>query len=182
MSARDDLTRATEEAKAQVEAARAALAASREARSGGRAKNAREAERQLSALRGAVVDDVRALRGRLGALDPAARRGATTTAVVGAGALATLVGSGLAVRGQVRRRIAQRGVQQQAVAIARALAGSTLDAPRSPSGRSRRGRGTLITLLAVGAAAAGAAAFQQRRGAPVDDDDLWLPERGPGPA
>jgi ATP-dependent exoDNAse (exonuclease V) alpha subunit len=179
MSARDDLARATEEAKAQVDAARAALTASRDARSGGRAKNAREAERQLQALRGAVVDDIRALRGRLGSLDPSARRGATTAAVVGAGALATLVGSGLAVRGRVRRGIAQRGVQQQAFAIARALAGSALDAPGSPSGRSRRG--TLVTLLAVGAAVAGAAALQQRRGAPVDDDDLWLPERGPGP-
>ena len=44
MSARDDLTRATEQARAQVRDARAAVESSRDARSGGPAKNARQAE------------------------------------------------------------------------------------------------------------------------------------------
>jgi hypothetical protein len=193
MTTRDDVTRAADEARAQVGAARDALAASRDARSGGSAKNLRHAEQQLESLRGAVSDDVRALRDRLVGLDPSARRGATVAAVAGAGAIATLVGSGLAVRSRVRRGFEQRGVQRQALAIARAMVGQQLDAvvPAAlgtsagavgrASGR-RRGRGALLGVLAVGAAVAGAALVQQRRGAPVDDDDLWLPERDLGPA
>ena len=188
MSARDDLERAATEARTQVSTAREALAASREARGGGEARNARQAEDQLHALRGAVADDVRALRDRLVGLDASTRRGATTAAVAGAGTLAALVGSGLAVRGRVRRGIAQRGVQKQALAIARAMAGEALGAatsatstPTAPVPGRRRGRGALVAVLAVGAAVAGAALVQQRR-APVDDDDLWLPERDLGPA
>lgn len=185
MSARDDLERAASEARAQVGAARDALSASRDARGGGEARNVRQAEDQLHALRGAVADDVRALRDRLTGLDASTRRGAATAAVAGAGTLAALVGSGLAVRGRVRHGIAQRGVQKQALAIARAMAGEALGsasaAVGAPATRRRRGRGALIAALALGAAAAGAAVMQQRR-APVDDDDLWLPERDPGPA
>jgi hypothetical protein len=196
MSTRDDLTRAADEARAQVTAARDALAASRDARTGGSAKNLRQAEQQLESLRTAVADDVRALRDRLVALDPSARRGATVAAVAGAGALATLVGTGLAVRGRVRRGVAERGVQKQALAIARALVGQQLDvagatalgASGGASGgapgrrRGRGGRAALLGVLAVGAAVAGAAIVQQRRNAPVDDEDLWLPERDLGPA
>jgi hypothetical protein len=191
MTTRDDFTRAADEARAQVSAARDALAASRDARSGGSAKNLRQAERQLESLRGAVADDVRALRDRLVTLDPSARRGATVAAAAGAGALATLIGTGLAVRSRVRRGVAERGVQKQALAIARALVGQQLDvaamagsgAPVGSSGRRRRGgRGALLGVLVVGAAVAGAALVQQRRDAPVEDDDLWLPERDLGPA
>lgn len=185
MSAREDLERAAAEARGQVDAARAALAASREARIGGSAKDARQAEEQLHALRDAVGGDVRALRDRLVQLDPAARRGATTAALAGAGALAALVGSGLVVRSRVRRGFEQRGIERQALAIARAMAegvraggGSEGSSPRR--GR-RRGRGVLAAVLAAGAAAAGAAIVQQRR-APVDDADLWLPEEDLGPA
>lgn len=185
MSARDDLERAAAEARAQVGAAREALTASREARGGGEAKDARQAEQQLHALRGAVADDVRALRDRLTSLDASTRRGVATAAVAGAGTLAALVGSGLAVRGRVRRSIARRGVQQQALAIARAIADESLGATTSkgstPPARRRRGRGALLTALVVGAAVGGAAILQQRR-APADDDDLWLPERDLGPA
>jgi hypothetical protein len=187
MSARADLDRAAAEARAQVDHARAALAASRDASGGGPAKNARQAEEQLHRLRGAVADDVRALRDRLTGLDDGARRGATTAAALGAGALVTLVGSGLAVRRSVRRGLKQREVRQQATAIAKAMAGSVLAptssaavASRSPRGRV--GRGALLATLALGAVAGGAALVQQRRSAPVDDADLWLPERDLGPA
>ena len=185
MSARGDLERAAAEARTQVDAARDALAASREARGGGEARNARQAEDQLHALRGAVADDVRALRERLTGIDASTRRGAVTAAVAGAGSLAALVGSGLAVRGRVRRGITQRGVQRQALALARAMAGEALGAATStvaaPPARRHRGRAALIATLVVGAAVAGAAVVQQRR-APVDDDGLWLPERDLGPA
>jgi len=184
MSARDDLDRAAAEARAQVSDARAALAASRDASGGGEAKNARQAEEQLHRLRGAVADDVRALRDRLTGLDEGARRGATAAAAIGAGALVTLVGSGLAVRGSVRRGLKQREVRQQATAIARALAG-TVAATASPTAaptRRRRGRGALLAAIALGAVAGGAALIQQRQNAPVDDADLWLPERDLGPA
>jgi hypothetical protein len=184
MSTRDDLTRAADEARTQVDAAREALAAARDARSGGRARDLRQAEQQLESLRSAVADDVRGLRDRLVSVDPSARRGATIAAAAGAGALAALVGSGLAVRSRVRRASEQRGVQRQALAIARAMVGQQLDAivptVTGAPGR-RRGRGALLGVLAVGAAVAGAALVQQRRDAPVDDD-LWLPERDLGPA
>lgn len=185
MSARDDLERAAAEARGQVDAARAALAASRDARGGGTAKDGREAEQQLHALRDAVGDDVRALRDRLVHLDPTVRRGATTAAIAGAGALVALVGSGLAVRSRVRRGIEQRGVERQAIAIARAMAEASLggggsDRSSRRSGR-RRGRGALAAALVVGAAVVGAAIVQGRH-APVDDDDLWLPEEDLGPA
>lgn len=183
MSARDDLDRAAAEARAQVADARAALAASRAAGAGGAAKNARQAEQQLHALRGAVADDVRALRDRVGGLDDSARRGAAGAAVAGAATLATLVGSGLAVRGRIRSGLKQRDVRRQATAIARALAGEALTtAPTASSpARRRRGRGALLVTLAAGAAVAGAVLAQQRRSAP-DDDDLWLPERDLGAA
>jgi hypothetical protein len=185
MSARDDLTRAADEARAQVREARRALSASRQAHGGGGARNARQAEEQLHALRGAVADDVRALRDRLVALEPSARRGAGVAAAVGAGALATVVGSGLALRSRARRRGAERGAERQARTIAAAMARQALD----PGGKARgtdmprrRGRGGLLAVLVAGAAVAGVAVVQQRRSAPVDPEDLWLPEDAPGPA
>lgn len=192
MSARDDLSRATDEARAQVRAAREALASSRDARTGGVAKDVDQAEQQLAALRDAVAEDLRVLRGRVTGLGDAERRGATIAGIAGAGALATLVGTGLAVRGRVRRVLAQREVQQQARAIASAMARQAADAAadvlaagtragtRAGSrGGRRRGRGALLAALTVGAAVAGAVVVQQRRNAPVDPDDLWLPEREP---
>lgn len=186
MSARDDLVHAADEARSQVASAREALAASRATGAGAGARSARQAEQQLHELRGAVADDVRALRDRLSALDPSARRGATTAAVVGAGTLAALVGSGVAVRGRVRRALRHRDLERQALAIAGILAGgSARPASAGPTlgGRTGRrgGRGALVALLAVGAAVAGAALVQQQRALPVDDEDLWLPERGLGP-
>lgn len=179
MSARDDLTRATDEARAQVRAARDALAAARTSRSGGAAKNVAQAEQQLGALRDAVATDLRVLRDRAIGLDASERRGASLAAVAGLGTVAAVVGTGLALRRSVRRAVGQRDVQRQARAIATAMARQAADA--SPSGR-RRGRGGLLTALVVGAAVAGAAAVQQRRTAPVDPEDLWLPEREPGTA
>ncbi len=185
MSTRDDLARAGDEARTQVQAARDALAASREARGGGPARSARDAERQLTALRGAVADDARALRDRIGGLDPAARRGAVTVAGAGLAAAATLVGAGLAVRGSLRRASKERGLRHQATALAVELArqaavsrGAVPDGARS--GR-RRGR-TAIGALALVGAAAGVAVMAQRRSGPIDDADLWLPEQDLGPA
>jgi hypothetical protein len=186
LSARDDLSRAGEEARAQVREARAALAASREARAGGAAKNARQAEQQLHALRDAVSDDVRALRDRLTGLDASARRGAATATAVGAGTLVTLVGTGLALRGSLRRAAEQRGVHKQALALAAALAAQASGSDDRRAGRARTGRrgrrGALLTAIAVGAAVTAAAVAQQRRTAPIDDDDLWLPEHDLGRA
>jgi hypothetical protein len=185
MTTRDDLARAADEARAQVQEARDALSASRDARSGGVAKNARQAEQQLHALRGAVADDVRALRDRIVGLDPSARRGVGVTAAVGAGTLTTLLGAGLALRRRVRRGIETRGIEREAVAIAAAMARQALDptasAPRTVAPRRGR-RATLIAVLVAGAALAGGVVLQQRRTAPVDPDDLWLPEDTPGPA
>lgn len=177
MSARSDMDRAAAEARAQVTAAREALAASRAARGGAPARNVRQAEEQLHALRGAVADDVRALRDRLTQLDPSARRGATAALAVGAGTLVALVGSGLAVRSRVRRGIAQRSIEKQAVAIARVLAGDALrtGTRATTAGPQRRRGGTALALLAVGAAVAGAALVQRQR--VPDDADLWLPEQ-----
>ena len=178
MSTRDDLSRAAEEARTQVEVARQALTASRDAR-GGSARDTRQAEQQLHDLRRAVAGDVHALRDRLTTLDPSARRGAAAAAIAGAGALATLVGTGLTVRSRVRRGLEQRGVQKQALAIARAMLETT--GPSSTAPRRRRRGGAILSVLAVGAAVAGAVIVQQQRSAPVDDDDLWLPERDLGP-
>jgi len=185
MSARDDLTRATGEARAQVRSAREALAASRDARSGGTAKDVGEAEQQLAALRDEVATDLRVLRDRVTGLGDAERRGATLASVAGLGTLAALVGTGLAVRGRVRRALSQREVQQQARAIASAMARQAADAAADTVGAGaragrRRGRGGMLTALTLGAAVAGAFVAQQRRNAPVDPDDLWLPEREPG--
>lgn len=187
MSARDDLTRATDEARAQVRAARDALATARTSRSGGAAKDVAQAEQQLGALRDAVTQDLLVLRDRVSGLGAGERRGATLAAVAGLGTVATVVGTGLALRRSVRRAIGQRDVQRQARAIATAMARQAADAAASATGTAaragrRRGRGGLLTALVVGAAVAGAAAVQQRRTAPVDPDDLWLPEREPGTA
>jgi hypothetical protein len=185
MSMRDDVTRAGDEARSQVQAARDALAASRTARGGGPAKNAREAERQLAALRGAVADDVRALRDRVGGLDPAARRGAATVAGASAAAVATLVGSGLALRGSLRRASQQRGLRHQATALALELARQAAGPQDGAGSGARRGRRTgrrLVGALVVVGAVAGAAVVAQRRNAPIDDADLWLPEQDLGPA
>lgn len=183
MSARDDLTRATGEARAQVRSAREALARSREAAAGGPAKDVAQAEVQLGALREAVATDLRQLRARMSGLDPAARRTATVTTVAGAGALAAVVGVGLAARGQVRRTLGRRDVQRQARALADALARQPA-ADAAPGRRSRGSRGgrLLAAALTLGAAAAGAVAVQRQRTGPADPDDLWLPERDAGPA
>lgn len=184
MSRRDDLERAVSESRAQVDMAREALAASRASRSGGGAKNVRQAEDQLHALRAAVSDDARALRDRLVQLDPGTRRGAALAATAGVGTLVALVGSGFAVRGRIRRGVARRGVERQALAIARALAGEAAQSfgPTSSTARGsapRRGR-TLVPIVAIGAAIAGAALLRERR-SPVHDADLWLPEEHTGP-
>jgi len=179
MSGRDDLARATAEARAQVRAARDALDASRDAVGGDPAKDARQAEQQLERLRGAVASDLRELRGRMTDLDAGTRRGATLAGLAGAGALAALVATGLAVRGRVRRGLGRREAERQARAIAAAMARRTTG---GHDGARHRGRAGLVTALVIGAAVAGAAGVQQRRGAAIDPDDPWIPERPTGPA
>jgi hypothetical protein len=187
MSARDDLTRAASEARAQIEDAKHALASSRAQRAGGPARSAREAEQQLHALRGAIAEDLQSLRGQARGLDPTARRGARTVAIAGVTGLVGLVGAGLAARGAVNRGSQRRAVQRQALALAAALADqATFPAMTSHGTRTKPRtagrRRSSFTLLAVGAAVAAAAVAQRRRTAPIDPDDLWLPELTVGPA
>jgi len=188
MSARDDLARLANEARSQIEDARAGLTGAREARAGGPARDARQAEQQLHALRGAIAADLRSLRGRARDIDPTAQSGARTAAIAGVTGLVGLVGAGLAARSAVNRGAERRSMQRQALALAAALADQAVT-PSGPtrartSGTSRRsGRGgSTLALLVVGAAAAAAGIAWQRRTAPIDPDDLWLPERSVGPA
>lgn len=183
----DDLDRAAGTARAQVRDARAALAASREAQAGGRARNAREAERQLIALRGAVTSDARELRDRLTGTDPAASRTLGLAAVATTGTIASILGVGLIGRRTLARATERRHIERQAVALgrvlaeqARAAAQDSVGVPASP--RRRRRRGGLLAVATLGAAVAGAVILQQRRTAPIDPDDLWLPEEDLGPA
>jgi hypothetical protein len=190
MSGLDDLNRAADEARAQVREAREALAASRDARGGGRARDRSEAERQLLALRGAVEEDVRTLRDRLTGEDPTAARALRVAALATSGAIAGVVGLGVLGRSALSRSAERRSIERQALAVARVLAdqaraaaSGVSSAASRPSAPSRRRRGGGVLLLAVvGAAVAGAFVVQQRRSAPVDPDDLWLPEETVGPA
>jgi hypothetical protein len=183
----DDLDHAAGAARAQVRDARAALAASREARTGGRARDAREAERQLIALRDAVTTDARELRDRLTGTDPAASRTLGLAALATTGTLASVLGAGLIGRRSLARATERRRIERQASALGRVLAEQARAATQAPVGaaaspRRRRRGGGLLVVAALGAAVAGAVALQQRRSAPIDPDDLWLPEEDPGPA
>jgi hypothetical protein len=185
MSALDDLNRAAEDARAQVQEARAALAASRDARAGGPARNAREAERQLHALRAAVTDDARILRDRLTGQDPTAARALRVAALSTTGAIAGVAGAVLLGRRTLGRSTERRRVERQALALAQVLASQVASSSRSATATRdrRRGAGGLFVMAALGAAAiVGTAAIKRRRDAPVDPDDLWLPEETVGPA
>jgi hypothetical protein len=195
MSIRDDVERAADDARAQVEAARTALAATRAAVAGAPARTAKEAERQLAALRGGLEQDLRALRSRV--LDAQGPEGGRLRSGLAAGAagVAGLVGVGLLGRSLSARRSERRQVDRQAAALAGALAARAASAASSAAtavaagagwrarssgpqgGRDRRGGGTLKVLLVGAAVAAGAAALRARRDTPIDPDDLWLPER-----
>lgn len=189
MSAREDLTRATEEARAQVHEARAEVASARQARSGGPAKNARQAEQQLHAIRAAVADDLHSLKGRVTGADTTARRRVGAVALAGGAALTAVIGTGLAARSAVSGRVTRRAMQRQASALAAALAeqaswatSSSAAGDLARAGGRRRGRGGLVAMLAVGAAIGATALVRQSRQAPIDPDDLWLPERTAGPS
>jgi len=189
MSGLDDLNRAADQARAQVRDAREALAASREARGGGPARDRREAERQMLALRGAVEDDVRTLRGRLTGQDPSASRSLRVAALTASGAIAGVVGIAALGRSALSRGSERRRVERQALAVARVLADQARAAAAGvssiasrPSAPTRRRGGSTLLLAAFGAAVAGAVIAQQRRAQPIDPDDLWLPEETVGPA
>jgi len=182
----DDLERAAVEARSQVREAREALASSRTARGGGRARDVKDAERQLLSLRGAVAEDARLLRARLTGEDAAATRGLRMAALGTSGAVVGLVGAGLLGRGALARRSDRRSVQRQALALARALSAQALSdvmggdaAAHAPR---RRGRSGVVLLALAGAVATGVVLARQRRIAPIDPDDLWLPVEPSGPA
>jgi hypothetical protein len=190
MSARDDLEQAAEQARSRVREAREALASSRSALGGGPARTAKEAERQLLSLRRSVTDDVLSLRERLSGKDAGATRALRITALSTSGAIAGVVGAGLLSRNAITKRSERRSMQQQAVALARALAEQAVNAvdrdsaPTAPrSGRRSRGGRRRAALLALaGATATGVMVAQLRRNATIDEDDLWLPVEPSGPA
>ncbi len=187
MSGRDDIEQAAQQARSQIREAREALAASRTARGGGRARSAREAERQLLSLRRSVAEDAKMLRERFTGQDPAATRTLRIAALGTSGAVAGVVGAALLGRGAITRGSNRRSVQRQAVALARALsahtlAGASSDASAAAPTRRRRSRSGAVLLVLAGAVAAGAMLAQQRQSAPPDDDDLWLPVEPAGPA
>jgi len=173
MKGREELEQAARAARAQMQDARDALTATRVAVSGGRAKSAKQAERQIVALRHALEADVTALRGRASDID-LTRAGSTRTVVTaGIAGLVALAGTGVALSQGFSRRGRRREADRQAIALAAALARQ--DRSATTSGGRRRGPG----LLLVGAALAAGSAYAWRRRAlgPVDPDDLWLPER-----
>lgn len=180
MSARDDLEQAAASARAQVDEARSALAELRAAAGGGPAGSAREAEAQLRTLRTALERDVRTLRGRATMASVTAPGPVRTAAiVVGAGLLAVVSAAVLGRRGVERAR-SRRRTEQQALALADALARRASDGAADDTGRRRAGRGgrgALAVTLAGAALAAGVGIVRERRSRPIDPDELWLPER-----
>ncbi len=173
MSARDDLEQAARTARRQVEEAREALARTREEAAGGPARSAGHAEEQVEAIRAAIERDLRTLRERATGMSITAPGPARTAALTaGAGLLAVTAIAALGGRG-VRRTMERRSIDQQARALAAALA-------RQASGGvsdARRGRGGLALAVAGAALAVGAGVVAKRRGRTIDPDDLWLPER-----
>jgi hypothetical protein len=189
MTVRDDLARATEEARSQVREARAAVSSARQSRSGGAARNVRQAEAQLHELREAIADDLRMLKTRVSSADATTRRRTRTVAIVGAGALSAVVASGLVARSAVANRVHRRSVRRQAVELAAALTDqaargvSDIAALRSARSSERRmGSTGLIVTLALGAAIGGAALIRRQQHAPIEPEDLWLPDHRGRPA
>lgn len=177
MSAQEELQRAADLARQRAAEARAALASTRAAVAGGPARNAKHAEEQLDELRASLGRDVVTLRDRAAAFDP--RTGGTLprAAFVAAAGVALVIGVGVAASAAGTRHQRRRDIDRQAAALAQALLRAQSNSATPAS--TRRGlRSSSIGLLVAGAAVAAALlARNERRSAPVDDADLWLPER-----
>jgi hypothetical protein len=180
MSARDDLEQAAASARAQVDEARSALAELRAAAGGGPAGSAREAEAQLRTLRTALERDVTTLRERATVTSVTAPGPVRTAAIVAGAGLLAVVGAGVLGRRGLERARSRRRIEQQAHALADALARRASDGGAGGSHRQRDGRGgrgALVVALAGAAVAAGIGIVRERRSRPIDPDELWLPER-----
>jgi hypothetical protein len=165
MSRTDALRDAADRAREQVDAARRALAETRDAVGGGPAGDPRQAQDQLARLRAAIGADVTTLRARLdGAVEDGSGpvRGGLA---VGAAGLVGLVGAGLLVRSRLLRGRERRADDRLAAAVAEALA------HRADGAGDGGGRGA--ALLLGGALAAGAATLMARRRTPPSDAELW---------
>jgi len=68
-------------------------------------------------------------------------------------------------------------VEQQARALADALARRASDGGAGGRRDGRGGRGALAVALAGAALAAGVGIVRERRSRPIDPAELWLPER-----
>lgn len=167
MSQLDDLRAAGDSARLRVDEARRALAETRDAVGGGRARRPQEAQEQLATLRRAIEADLGALRGRLQG-DDAAGPGLRTGLAAGAAGLVGLVGAGLLARRAVRRGSERRAEDRRAAALAAALA--RRDDVVAALGR--RGTGAAVALLGA-AVVAGTAVLAARRAQPPTDDEVW---------
>jgi len=175
MSAQQELEQAAELARQKVDEARAALASTRAAVAGGAARNAKHAEEQLDALRASLSRDLGTLRIRAAGFDLRAGGPLPRAAMAAAAGIAVVIGVGVAASAAGTRQQRRREVERQAAALAQALLRAQTSATSStPARRGRRSGG--LALLVTGAVVAGLAA-RNRRNKPVDDEDLWLPER-----
>lgn len=177
MSARDDLEQAAASAREQVDEARSALAQLRAAAGGGPAGSAREAEAQLRTLRTALERDVTTLRERAPLASVTAPGPVRTAAIVAGAGLLAVVGAGVLGRRGLERARSRRRIEQQAVALADALARRASDGDAGGQRDGRGGRGALVVALAGAALAAGVGIVRERRSRPIDPAELWLPER-----
>lgn len=167
MSRTDDLRAAGEAARARVDEARRALAESRDAVGGGRARRPQEAQAHLATIRRAIEADLGALRARVGAADGTGPHLRTGLAV-GAAGLVAVVGAGLLVRLALTRGAERRADDRRAAAIADAIARRGVD------GSASSARRTGLGMVLLGAATAvGAAVLASRRGGPPRDDEVW---------
>jgi hypothetical protein len=174
MTAREDLEQAAAATRSKVAQARDALARTRAAAGGGPAGSPRRAEEQIESIRTAIEHDVRTLRARAGSVDVTSAGPARTAAIAAGAGLLAVVGVAVAGATGLRRARGRREIDRQARALAAALArqasSAVLDAPR-------RGRGGSLLAVTGIALAAGVGVIVKRRGRPIDEDDLWLPER-----
>lgn len=171
MSQLDDLRAAGDAARTRVDEARRALAETRDAVGGARARRPAEAQEHLATLRRAIETDVASLRDRMSSGDadgPGLRGGIAA----GAAGLVGIVGAGLLVGRAVRRAGERRAEDRRAAALAAALARRDALRDAVVDRMGRRGSGVAVALLGA-AAVAGAAVLATRRAQAPTDDEVW---------